>query len=211
MNAERRELTEQGRERKQQLLDRASDLFAQRGYAATRVMDICDAAGVAKGLFYWYFPTKETLFAELVRSMRLRLRRAQADGIDQRADPLTRICQGAEASVHFMAANASFFSFLDHESGESLVASLLQEGRVVHTRDVAAQIAEAQALHLIDPAEDATLLGVGVIGAVTHFSHAHRLGLTNEPIEVVAAFVARWVRQALVPPKVMMRTVLTTP
>ncbi len=199
VNAERRELTDQGRERKRQLLDCAGVLFAERGYAATRVVDICDAAGVAKGLFYWYFATKETLFAELVRSMRLRLRRAQADGIDPQADPLTRICQGAAASVRFMAENASFFAFLDHESGESLVASLLQEGREIHTRDVAAQIAEAQTLGLVDPTDDANLLGVGVIGAVTHFSHAHRLGLTDQSIEVVAAFVARWVRQAILP------------
>jgi AcrR family transcriptional regulator len=69
-----RRLTEQGRERKQQLLDHAADLFSRRGYADTRVVDICEAAGVAKGLFYWYFENKEALFSELVTSMRLRLR-----------------------------------------------------------------------------------------------------------------------------------------
>jgi AcrR family transcriptional regulator len=211
MNVAPRELTEQGRERQLQLLDCARDLFADRGYAATRIVDICAAAGVAKGLFYWYFPTKETLFAELVRSMRLRLRRAQADGIDHAADPLTRICQGAEASVRFMAANASFFALLDHESGQNLVADLLLEGRQVHTRDVVAQIAEAQAQHLVDPDEDTAMLGTAVIGAVTHFSHAHRLGQIDQPIDVVAAFVGRWVRQALVPPNILVSGVLTTP
>jgi AcrR family transcriptional regulator len=50
-----RRLTAQGIERKQQLLDRAAELFAERGYAETRVIDIVRAAGVAKGLFYWYF------------------------------------------------------------------------------------------------------------------------------------------------------------
>ena len=62
--------TDQGLERKQQLLDAAEVLFAEHGYAQTRIADICAAAGVAKGLFYWYFPTKESLFAELVRTMR---------------------------------------------------------------------------------------------------------------------------------------------
>ena len=60
-----RRLTAQGLERKQQLLDRAAELFAERGYAETRVIDIVRAAGVAKGLFYWYFENKEALFKEL--------------------------------------------------------------------------------------------------------------------------------------------------
>ncbi len=64
-NAEARQHTEHGLERKQQLLDAAGELFAARGYSATRIADICQAAGVAKGLFYWYFPTKGELFAEL--------------------------------------------------------------------------------------------------------------------------------------------------
>ena len=77
--------TEHGRERKQQLLDAAAELFTANGYAATRIEDICRRAGVAKGLFYWYFSTKQELFSELVRTMRRRLRRAQAILGDPRA------------------------------------------------------------------------------------------------------------------------------
>ena len=112
---ERRRHTDQGSQRKQQLLDHAAELFAERGYAATRVVDICARAGVAKGLFYWYFDSKEDLLHELVESMRLRLRRAQAAAIEANSDPLTQIRQGAEASVRFMAVHASYFTLLDVE------------------------------------------------------------------------------------------------
>ena len=44
-----RRLTEQGRERKEQLVAAAMELFADRGYAATRISDICAEAGVAFG------------------------------------------------------------------------------------------------------------------------------------------------------------------
>ena len=88
--------TRHGEERKQQLLDAAAVLFAQHGYASTRIADICREAGVAKGLFYWYFPTKAELFTELVRVMRRRLRRAQADAMDPEASALARI--GIEVS-----------------------------------------------------------------------------------------------------------------
>ena len=78
--------TDQGLERKQQLLDAAEALFASRGYGPTRIADICETAGVAKGLFYWYFENKESLFAELVRSVRQHSGGAGA-AMDDDADP----------------------------------------------------------------------------------------------------------------------------
>src|SRR5688500_2139215 len=101
-----RRLTTQGLERKQQLLDAAARLFAERGYADTRVIDIVRAAGVAKGLFYWYFENKEALFRELAETIRQNLRREQARAMDAGAPELVRIRQGVEASVQFMAAHA---------------------------------------------------------------------------------------------------------
>ena len=136
--------TEHGRERKQQLVDAAAELFAANGYAATRIQDICRRAGVAKGLFYWYFPTKEELFAELVRTMRQRLRKAQAAAMDPDADPLTRIRQGTEASVRFNVDHAGYFSLLDVERGDASHAALLREGSEVYLRDVVALIRDAQ-------------------------------------------------------------------
>ena len=120
--------TEQGLERKLQLLDAATTLFSSKGYAHTRIADICSAAGVAKGLFYWYFPTKESLFSELVRTMRTQLRRAQAAAMDPSADPVTRIRQGTEASVIFMAEHRSYFALLDVKRADDKVASLLRDG-----------------------------------------------------------------------------------
>jgi AcrR family transcriptional regulator len=131
-----RQHTEHGLERKQQLLDAAAELFADRGYSATRIADICRTAGVAKGLFYWYFPTKGALFAELVRTMRLRLRRAQRVAMDPAADAVTRIADGAEASVRFMADHAAYFALLDVERTDPEVADVLAEGAGVYLDDV---------------------------------------------------------------------------
>ena len=128
--------TEHGRERKQQLVDAAAELFADHGYAATRIQDICQRAGVAKGLFYWYFPTKQELFAELVRSMRQRLRKAQAAAMDPAADALVRLRQGSEASVRFQIEHAGYFSLLDVERADAGHAALLREGGDVYLRDV---------------------------------------------------------------------------
>jgi AcrR family transcriptional regulator len=188
--------TEQGEERKQQLLEAAEQLFTERGYGATRISDICAAAGVAKGLFYWYFPTKETLFAELVRTMRLRLRRAQAAAMDADADPVTRIRQGAEASVRFMAEHQPYFALLDVERTDDSLATVLKEGSDVYAIDVRRLVQDAQTAGLV-PDTDPAFYAVGVMGAVSSFSHAHRMGRLTMPIDELAHFVGDWVTRAL--------------
>ena len=50
-----------------EILKAALALFAERGYAATKLEDVAAAAGIAKGTVYLYFPTKEELFKAVVR------------------------------------------------------------------------------------------------------------------------------------------------
>ena len=195
--AAERQLTEQGKERKQQLLDAAAALFAKRGYANTRIADICTAAGVAKGLFYWYFETKEALFIELVRSMRLRLRRAQAAAIDPGADALTRMRQGSVASVRFMAEHMAFFSLLEVEARDKKLSDVLREGSRIHVGDVLVMVEGAQREGLAPDHLDPVLLALGVHGAVSHFCHYHRTGRITCGVDELAEFVADWVVRAV--------------
>jgi TetR/AcrR family transcriptional repressor of nem operon len=46
---------------KAKLLDAAVDVVRRRGYSATRVEDICAAAGVTKGSFFHHFDSKDDL------------------------------------------------------------------------------------------------------------------------------------------------------
>ncbi len=196
MPGDERRLTAQGQERKQQLLDHAARLFAERGYDDTRVIDICKAAGVAKGLFYWYFENKEQLFSELAADIRLRLRRSQSEAMAPDADPLTNIRLGAEASMRFMADNARFFSLLEVENVDRKLVGVLREGTDVHIRDVRALIVEGIRLGQVRD-DDATLLARGVVGIVGIYGHFHRTGRSHVPIDELAAFVGRMVVSAL--------------
>lgn len=70
--------------RRLELLNTATALFTSVGYTKTTVTDIVKKAGVAKGTFFYYFPTKEavleTLFqhstAELIASFHAETRQA---------------------------------------------------------------------------------------------------------------------------------------
>ncbi len=47
------------------ILDAAVRVFARQGFHTCRVSDIADEAGVAYGLVYHYFPSKETILDTL--------------------------------------------------------------------------------------------------------------------------------------------------
>lgn len=48
------------------LLDAAMELFAEQGFGATSIPDICARAGLTKGAFYSNFATKDSLFLALL-------------------------------------------------------------------------------------------------------------------------------------------------
>jgi TetR/AcrR family transcriptional regulator, transcriptional repressor for nem operon len=74
------------------LIDSASRLIHARTYAAASVDDVCADAGVRKGSFYYFFPTKRDLALAAIDE---RWRRAQANILEpafaQDVEPLERI------------------------------------------------------------------------------------------------------------------------
>lgn len=53
-------------EARERLLAAALDQFTLRGYAATSVRELCQAAGVTKPVLYYYFKSKEGLYLQLM-------------------------------------------------------------------------------------------------------------------------------------------------
>lgn len=52
-------------ERRDEIIDTAGKLFEEKGYEQTQVQDIVNEIGVAKGLFYYYFKSKDEVMEEL--------------------------------------------------------------------------------------------------------------------------------------------------
>ncbi len=86
--AQRRELRAQGRETMQKLFDAGMQVFAERGYHASRVDDIVRVAETSHGTFYLYFTNKE----DLLRALALDC----AEEMRQLADAMRPIGPGAE-------------------------------------------------------------------------------------------------------------------
>lgn len=55
--------------RKSELLDAAQKLFIEKGYAKTTVTDILNVHGLSKGVFYYYFKSKEEIMDAIIQRM----------------------------------------------------------------------------------------------------------------------------------------------
>jgi TetR/AcrR family transcriptional regulator, fatty acid metabolism regulator protein len=68
-------------DRRRQLLDAATAVFAEKGYRNAGVGDIIARAGVARGTFYLYFTSKQEIFLAIVEDFHGRITRA-LDAVD---------------------------------------------------------------------------------------------------------------------------------
>lgn len=181
MSSETRSLTRHGKDRKAELLRHAEVLFAERGYDATRMIDIAAAAGVAKGLVYWYFENKDTLFDDIVVDMGQRLRRAQGRAIAGIDDPLERLYVGTAESVRFIAGNYRLYGIISSRvRGDRRRREVRSETQRLQNDDAAALLAEGQERGVVRADEDPAVMAHINAGVVYYYVVLYAEGRTSE-------------------------------
>lgn len=83
---------------RQRLFDAAMHLFAQRGFQATTVEEITQAADVGKGTFFNYFPSKEELLTAF-GEIRLGKVRGALEAAKQGREPIATILRRLELTL----------------------------------------------------------------------------------------------------------------
>jgi AcrR family transcriptional regulator len=166
--AKQRKLTRRGTRRREQLLGAAGRLFSEQSYHGTTVGDVCDALGVGKGVFYWYFESKEALFSELLSGSLLRLRRAQHAAIEDVSDPVDRLANGIRASIGFFRANPEVLALIRIAGRYEEFQGLVERGQEIVVADTANHIKEGMAAGSIRHG-DPELMAHGILGAIFHF------------------------------------------
>jgi AcrR family transcriptional regulator len=99
-------------QRRSQLLDVACDVFAARGFHATSMDDIAEAAGVTKPVLYQHFPSKRALYRELLDDVARRLLGAVRSATVDTSSGRARVQLGFSAYFRFVTANRSAFRLL---------------------------------------------------------------------------------------------------
>jgi len=106
------------RVRRDEILDAAAKVFARKGFARTKVEEIANALGVAKGTIYLYFRSKEALFLAVAdRTMSLLQNRVRSKAAEI-ADPLQRMSAAAYEYLGFFEENPELFEIFVHERAE---------------------------------------------------------------------------------------------
>lgn len=78
-------------EKARQILDGARRIFLRDGFDGASMNDIVRAAGVSKGTLYVYFPSKEVLFAALIRHDKRQQAEQTCRWVDERHDVRTAL------------------------------------------------------------------------------------------------------------------------
>lgn len=187
----RSKLTPRGQERRGQLIACAARLFAERGYHPTSVADIVAALGVGKGVFYWYFESKEDLFLEILASSSQDLRRLQQAAIGDEPDPLRRIELGIRASLRWFREHRHLFNLSQFAATEERFAVVLRQNDAVAIDDITRHLKEAMADGSI-PDQDPAMVAHALVGATRHLARTY-LYFADEPVELVADVAVRFV------------------
>ena len=73
------------------LLEAAGQLFRKKGFAATTVREIAEAAGVWPGSLHYYFPTKESILLALMEQGIASAEEGFRAALEEAEDPIERI------------------------------------------------------------------------------------------------------------------------
>lgn len=107
-------------DRRQEILDAATESFSLFGYKATTMGQVAKLANVGKGTIYTFFKNKEELFDEIIMKLIQDMENEANDAIDPN--------QPFEENVHHALYNMLEFR-LDHQ----LTIKLIQEQRDIGT------------------------------------------------------------------------------
>lgn len=98
--------TQMRKDRKRRhILDCASELFAERGYAGTTVQDIIRRSGISTGSFYFYFKSKDMLFECLYDEFSTLLDRVSEFAMKKAANEVIGFCRSKASELWVFQKN----------------------------------------------------------------------------------------------------------
>ena len=189
--------------RRSDILAAAKVVFARKGYHATTIADIAEAAKLSYGSIYWYFDSKDALFHALMEAQGLALRDHVTEAL------LTTPARGSP-DAPFRAAVRTTFEFF--ESDRALVKLLFRDSYALGDRfekhlfgiyegfisDIEKIIEDAQRRGLIIAAP-ARMVAYSVAALVGQIAHRRLVTHDGLPAEVAADFAVSLLLNGLLP------------
>lgn len=188
--------------RRQELLDIAARSFAEHGYDSTTVDDVIRQAGLSKGAFYYYYPSKQALLEGLATAAATRalealqpVMNASGLGAVDRLNAFLRQGRQTHDAAATLAVFESIFRpdnvVLYHRMHAAVMAVMLPP-----LTEILAQGVAEGSIRSNDPRTTAEL--VLMLGTMTHDVVGRLLGAKpQEWAAAIAAFEHRLVEQGI--------------
>ncbi|MGO4893036.1 TetR family transcriptional regulator [Flavobacterium sp. W21_SRS_FM6] len=126
------------------LLDSAEQIFFDKGYSQTTLMDVATHAGMTRGAIYWHFKNKMELFEAMIERVHLPLESlVEACADENEPDPLGKF---REFSIEFLQQIASdrriqqVFSVMMHKFEYNGQVTQLEEKQLLSFQEVTSRI-----------------------------------------------------------------------
>lgn len=184
-----RRLTARGRERRLQLITYATRRFAEDGFHPTSVAEIVTGIGVGKGVFYWYFDSKEELFVEILRAAHKDLHRTQMKAITGIDDPVQRIEEGIRSGALWMAGNPDLRRLFEFARTDEAFEKVMRMGERLLVADAVDHLTTAIRSGAI-PDRDPEALAHAILGVTNQLTTVYIDSAEHDPAEIAELVVS---------------------
>ena len=132
--------------RRDQILETAAELFAQRGYHGVSVADLGAACGISGPALYKHFPSKQAMLAEMLVSISEELLREGRRRVVETPDPQAALAALVDWHVDFALRHRPLIVVQDRD-WESLPVDARERVRALQREYVDLWAAELRLLH----------------------------------------------------------------
>ncbi|MDZ4828263.1 MAG: helix-turn-helix domain-containing protein [Actinomycetota bacterium] len=175
-------------QRRRQLLEVSRDAFAQHGFHATSMDEIAEQAGVTKPVLYQHFPSKRSLYVELLQDTGEQMLAALGNATTTATSGRARLEAALESYFRFAVEQRAAFRLLFSTSirNDPEFASVVES--------VVRQASEMTAMFIEIPAseEHRRVLGNAIVGMAEAVG---RRAVTDDAAVDDAVQLARWISE----------------
>ena len=180
-----------GRNREQEIVQAAVELFATRGYEKTSMDDIAGSLGITKGSLYYYISSKRDLLAKALLGLTVELRNGLNEIVESQASSTEKLRRAFRHHVEFFFEDYPRACVFLEERLTALAS--MQRRRVVQERDQYESVWRRLVTEGVERGEfgddlDVAMVVRGMIGMCNWMIKWFRLGGKWSPLQVADLF-----------------------
>ena len=192
-----------GGKRRQEILDAAAAIFAEKGYEATSIQDIAESVDILKGSLYYYVNSKEDLLYEVIEEVHEAglANMLEQQSADETTAPLDRLRRLVTEHVTYNAENVEKIAVFFHDF-RSLTDDRRQHiisERDLYERRLREILEDGKASGEICPGLNVQLASFALFGMMNWVYHWFREGGSLTSAQVADGFAEMAVRAVACP------------